>query len=35
LDCDYFGFAEGLPPGVPGGGITGILSPDGGGVCFI
>jgi len=28
--CDYFGFTEGLPPGVPGGEITGILSPDGG-----
>jgi hypothetical protein len=24
----HFGFTEGLPPGVPAGGITGILSPD-------
>jgi len=31
----HFGFTEGLPPGVPGGGITGILSPDEGGICFI
>src|SRR5262252_701389 len=35
LPICYFGFTEGLPPGVPGGGITGILSPTGGGVCFI
>jgi hypothetical protein len=31
----YFGLTAGLPPGVPGGGITGILAPVGGGVCFI
>jgi len=35
LPICYFGFTDGSPPGVPGGGITGILSPDGGGVCFI
>ena len=31
----YFGFVDGSPPGVPGGGITGIRAPDGGGVRFI
>ena len=31
----YFGLTAGLPPGVPGGGITGIVEPLGGGVCFI
>ena len=31
----YFGLIAGLPPGVPGGGITGIVAPEGGGVCFI
>src|SRR3984893_17810220 len=31
----YFGLIAGLPPGVPGGGTTGMLSPEGGGVCFI
>jgi hypothetical protein len=31
----YFGLIDGLPPAVPGGGITGILAPDGGGDCFI
>src|SRR5215469_1979347 len=35
LPICYFGFTDGSPPGVPGGGIIGILSPDGGGVCFI
>jgi hypothetical protein len=35
IGSGYFGFTEGLPPGVPGGGITGILSPDEGGICFI
>src|SRR5215469_1358286 len=35
LPICYFGFTDGSPPGVPGGGITGILSPDRGGVCFI
>lgn len=24
----HFGLTDGLPPGVPGGGITGMLSPD-------
>jgi len=31
----YFGLVDWSPPGVPGGGITGILAPDGGGVCLI
>ena len=31
----YFGLIDGLPPGVPGGGMTGMLSPEGGGVRFI
>ena len=31
----YFGLTAGLPPGVPGGGITGIVAPAGGGFCFI
>ena len=31
----YFGLTVGLPPGVPGGGIIGILAPVEGGVCFI
>jgi hypothetical protein len=31
----YFGLIDGLPPGVPGGGMIGILAPEGGGVCFI
>jgi hypothetical protein len=31
----YFGLIDGLPPGVPGGVTTGILSPERGGVCFI
>jgi hypothetical protein len=31
----YFGLIAGLPPGVPGGGTTGMPSPEGGGVCFI
>jgi len=31
----YFGLIAGLPPGVPGGGIIGIVAPEGGGVCFI
>jgi hypothetical protein len=31
----YLGLIAGLPPGVPGGGTTGMLSPEGGGVCFI
>ena len=30
----YFGLIAGLPPGVPGGGTTGMRSPEGGGVCF-
>ena len=34
-DTFYFGLIAGLPPGVPGGGTTGMLSPEGGGVCFI
>jgi len=29
------GLTDGLPPGVSGGGMTGILSPEGGGDCFI
>jgi hypothetical protein len=31
----YFGLIDGSPPGVPGGGMTGIGSPEGGGICFI
>jgi hypothetical protein len=31
----YFGLIAGLPPGVPGGGTTGMGSPEGGGACFI
>jgi hypothetical protein len=31
----YFGLTAGLPPGVPGGGIIGIVEPVAGGVCFI
>ena len=31
----YFGLIEGSPPGEPGGGMTGMLSPAGGGVRFI
>jgi hypothetical protein len=31
----YFGLIAGLPPGVPGGGTTGMLSPERGGICFI
>src|SRR5690242_18816233 len=31
----YFGLTAGLPPGVPGGGIIGILAPVAGGVCLI
>jgi hypothetical protein len=34
-DLSYLGFTVGLPPGVPGGGITGIFAPLGGGVCLI
>src|SRR5438105_11471334 len=35
FELSYFGLTAGLPPGVPGGGIIGILAPVGGGVCFI
>jgi Transposase DDE domain len=31
----YFGLTAGLPPGVPGGGIIGIVEPVAGGVCLI
>ena len=31
----YFGLIAGLPPGVPGGGMTGIVAPEGGGICLI
>ena len=31
----YFGLTSGLPPGVPGGGMIGILAPVWGGGCFI
>ena len=31
----YFGLTAGLPPGMPGGGITGIVEPVAGGVCLI
>jgi hypothetical protein len=31
----YFGLTPGLPPGVPGGGIVGIVEPAAGGVCLI
>src|SRR6266404_6028155 len=31
----YFGLIDGSPPGVPGGGMTGMASPAGGGVRFI
>ena len=31
----YFGLIAGLPPGVPGGGIIGIVAPLEGGFCFI
>ena len=31
----YFGLIDGSPPGVPGGGMTGMLSPAGGGLRFI
>jgi hypothetical protein len=31
----YFGLTVGLPPGVPGGGIIGIVEPLEGGVCLI
>jgi hypothetical protein len=31
----YFGLIDGSPPGVPGGGMTGIGSPEGGSICFI
>jgi hypothetical protein len=34
-DASYFGLTAGLPPGVPGGGMIGIVEPVGGGVCFI
>ena len=31
----YFGLTAGLPPGLPGGGIIGIVEPVAGGACFI
>jgi hypothetical protein len=31
----YLGLTDGSPPGVPGGGMTGIRAPEGGGVRFI
>ena len=31
----YFALTAGLPPGVPGGGIIGIVEPVAGGVCLI
>jgi hypothetical protein len=33
--ASYFGLTAGLPPGVPGGGIIGIVEPAAGGVCLI
>jgi hypothetical protein len=33
--ASYFGLTSVLPPGVPGGGIIGIVEPAAGGVCFI
>ena len=36
LEClSHFGLGDGSPAGVSGGGITGILAPEGGGVTFI
>ena len=30
----YFGLTEGSPPGLPGGGITGMVPPCGAGACM-
>ena len=33
-EAGYFGLTEGSPPGLPGGGITGMVPPCGTGACM-